>query len=261
MTRVRGLSALAATAVAVALAGGSAPAAPIPKGAGTGEAVPDLKLFFDTVGKAVKAEKWPAEDDEKILRWTADKVFARTLKAAAQPERKLPVEYDKLTKLPVGGDYQGKLDGQYLVVGTAKITIAQNSVVFASGHVQITTARNCVIVAPTARVTGFDNTVIVAGEYFRFTSARHKKDAERSVVVAGQWVRGVTMVGTICHVLRPGKLPSPDEKVAGMEPQPAISSSTAQDVIYLNEQADVRGTAAGDKPSAHVAAPKIPIAK
>lgn len=260
MTRVRSLSVLVAVAAAGALVGGSAPAAPVPKGAGNGEATPELKLVFEAVGRAVAAEKWPVEDDEKILRWTVEKVFARTLKAAAQPARKLPAEFDKLAKLPVGSDYKGKLDGQVLVTQNAKISIAQNSVVFASGHVQITTARNCVVVAPSARVTGFDNCVIVAGEYLRFSSARHKKDADRSVVVAGQWVRGTTMTGTICHVLRPGKLPAPDDKAAPNEQQPAVRVSTAKDVIYVNEAADTRSTA-GDGTSTNVAPPQIPIAK
>lgn len=247
--------------LAILFAGGAGLAAPVPKGAGTGEAVPDLKAFFDAADTAVKSEKWPAEADEKALRWTAEKVLARTLKAAEQKERALPVELDKLTKLPVGGEYKGKLDNQYLVVGTAQVTVAQNSVIFASGHVRITTARNCVIVAPTVHVTGFDNCAIVAGDYFRFTTARHKKDANRSVVVAGQWVRGTTMVGTICHVLRPGQQPAPDDKPAGGGPQPAVSSSTAKDVVYLNEPTDTRGTTDANQPSIHVQPPKTPIAK
>jgi hypothetical protein len=256
MTRVRFFSALVGSALVMVLAGNSAPAAPIPKGAGTGEVTPDLKVFFETADKAVKAEKWPAEDDEKVLRWTAEKVFARVLKAAEQKDRKLPVEFDKLAKLPVAANYMGKLDNQYLVTGTAKITIAQNSVIFASGHVQITTARHCVIVAPSVKVTGFDNCVIIAGDHFRATSARQRPDAERSVVVAGQWIRISTLTGTVCHVLRPGKEPAPDEKVAG--PQPAITANTTKDAIFLNDRGDTRGT---DPEKQLYLAPKTPIAK
>jgi hypothetical protein len=258
MTRVRVFSALGAAALLFALAGDPAPAAPIPKGAGTGGATPDLKLFFDTVGKAVKAEKWPGEDDEKIMRWTAEKVFARTLKAAEQKDRALPVEFDKLTKLAVAADYKGKLDGQYLVVENAKITTAKNSVIFASGHVQITTATNCVIVAPSVRVVGFDNCVIVAGEHFRFTSARQKKDADRSVVVAGQWIRGSTLTGGIFHVLRPGTQPAPDEKAGVNGPQPAITANTVRDAIFLNERGDTRASTANEPT---YLPPKTPIAK
>src|SRR5262245_47728594 len=120
MTRVRFLSSLfvAVCAAGVVTFAGGANAEPVSKGAGQNNATPDLKAFFDTVGKAVKDEKWPAEADEKLLRGTAQTIFDRTLKAAEEKERKLPVDFSKLTKADVVREYkQASLDGKFLIAG------------------------------------------------------------------------------------------------------------------------------------------------
>jgi hypothetical protein len=45
------------------------------------------------------------------------------------------------------------------------------------------------------------------------------------------------MFASICHVIRPGGQPAPDEaKGAGNQPQPAIRTNQADGVIFLNEQ-------------------------
>jgi hypothetical protein len=256
MTRVRFLSAV----LAAIGAGVLATAAPVPKGAGQTNPTPDVKVALDTVGKAVKDEKWPAEAEEKLLRDTARVIFERATKAAEQKDRKLPVDFANLTKLDVTGDYKGKsLDGNFLIAKDVRVTGARNSVIFASGDVQITSAQNCVVVAQNVRCTGVDNCVVVAGDYIRLTVARRRDGADGSVLIAGQWLRATVLDGAVCHVIRPGGLPSPDEgKFAGNQPHPAISTNGAKNVIYLNDRAETRG---GDPDQQTYIPQMTPIAK
>ncbi|MCI0700775.1 MAG: hypothetical protein L0241_06815 [Planctomycetia bacterium] len=236
MTRTRFLSVMLAAVCSAALltfAGGSS-AAPIPKGAGKGDETPNLKVFFETVGKAVKNEKWPAKEEEKLLRATAEKIFERMLKAAEVKERKLPVEFDKLKKLDVVKEMKGGiLDGNFLIVGDVRTGLAKNSVIFASGNVQITSATNCIIIAQNVRCTGVNNCVVVAGDFIRLTSARQRNGEDGSVLVAGQWIRVTGSSGAICHVIRPGMAAPPDEKFP--DPMsPPIRMTGAEGVIFLN---------------------------
>jgi hypothetical protein len=257
MTCVR----FSAAAVSVTLAASiSIGAAPVPKGASKNDSTPDLKRVFDAVGKAVKDEKWPAEADEKLLRGTAQAIFDRMLKAAAKKERKLPIEFDKLTKLNVIGEFKSNnLDGHFLIAGDARVTSARNSVIFASGNVQITGANNCVIVAQNVRCTAVDNSLVVAGHFIRLTSAWRPNGGDGSMLVAGQWIRATGLDGTICHVIRPSGAPSPDEvRFAGNMPNAAIRTNGATGVIYLNNREDTRGS----KPDQQTySPPKNPIAK
>jgi hypothetical protein len=227
-------------AVLLALVGGAGSAAPIPKDATKVEPTPDLKAFFDTVGKAVKNEKWPAEADEKKLKDTAQVVFERVLKAAEQKERKLPVDFEKPTKADVVKEYnETVLNKGFVISSDVRVTAAWDSVIFASGNVQITTARNCVIVAQNVRCTSADNCVVIAGEFIRLTSAQTRDGSAPSVLVAGQWIRTTGMNGTICHVIRPSGQPDPDEAKRagngnGNGPHPAIHTNGADQVIFLN---------------------------
>jgi len=225
-------------AILVTTAGGTA--APVPKDAGKTNPTPDLKAFFTAVGKAVENEKWPAEADEKQLRDTARVIFERAVKAAEQKERKLPVDFEKLTKVDVVGEHKAdSLEGNFLIAKNVQVRIAKNSVIFAGGDVQITTAQNCVIVAQNVRCTGVENCAVVAGEFFRVTSAHRPNDADGSVVVAGQWIRATGLDGTICHVLRPGSAASPEDlKFRLPGPYPAIRTTVADNVIFLNAMED-----------------------
>jgi hypothetical protein len=234
-------------------------AAPVPKDAGKADPIPDLKSFFDAVGKAVEAEKWPAEMDEKMLRDTARVIFERAAKAAEQKDRKLPVDFEKLTKVDMAKEYrQALLESSFVITGDVRVTIAQNSVIFATGDVQITGAVNCIIVAKNVRCTVVDNCVVVAGEYISVTGANpRQKDGPGSVLVAGQWIRATVLDSTICHVIRPGKLPPPDDKRMNME-QSAIQTNGAKGVIYLNDRTDTRG---GNPDQQTYSPPKNPIAK
>lgn len=236
MTRIRFLSALMALACVAVVVG----AAPVPKDAGKSDPTPDLKAFFALVKKTVESEKWPAEADEKLLRDTARVIFERTMKAAEQKDRKPPVGFEELTRLDVVTDYKGEnLDGHFLIAKDVQVTTAKNSVIFANGNVKITSATNCVIVAPNVRCTVVDECVIVAGEYIRLTGARRGDGKDGSVLVAGQWIRTTSMDGTICHVARPGTVPAPDEgKLAGRLPQPAVRTNGARNVIFLNAVED-----------------------
>ncbi len=247
-------------AVLLAIVGGASSAAPVPKDAGKSDPTPELKVVFDTVGKAVKDEKWPAEVDEKKLRDTARIVFDRTLKAAEQKERKLPADFDKLTKADVAKEYKAAtLTGGFVVAGDVRIASAKDSAIFASGDVQITHARNCVIVAQNVRCTVVEDCTVIAGEYIRLNGADKLKDKERCVLVAGQWIRTTTMDGTVCHVLRPGILPSPDEgKFNGNQPHPAIRTNGAKGVIFLNAKEE---TGANGPQDCTYLPQKNPIAK
>lgn len=247
--------------VAVALFAGAVSAAPVPKDAGKGDPTPDLKAFSVLVEKAVKAQKWPEEADEKTLRATAEVVFNRALKAADQKGRDLPVDFPKLTKADVEQNYKKtSVDGAFIVAEDVRITGAKNCVIFASGDVQITGATNCVIVAKNVRCTVVDNCVVVASEYVQLNSADGRKNAgDRSVLVAGSWIRTTSMEGTICHVLRPTGLPPPDEaKLAGNRPHPAVRTNRADGVVFLNAQED---TGANGPKNCTYLPQKTPLAK
>jgi hypothetical protein len=240
---VLGGSVAAGVAVLLALTGGSGVAAPVPKGASKVEPTLDLKTFLDTTGQAVKGEKWPAEADEKKLNDTARAVFEQMLKAAERKERKLPVEFEKLTRADVVKEYKTvTLTSGYVIAGDVRVTDARDSVIFAGGNVQITAAKNCVIVAQNVRCTTLDNCVVIAGAYIRINSAEPRNGSDPSVLVAGQWIRATGLSGTICHVMRPGGLPAPDEPRPGTGPHPAVRTNGAENVIFLNDQADARAS-------------------
>jgi hypothetical protein len=254
------LAGLAAAVCAVVVATATnTTAAPVPKDAGKADPTPDLKRFFDAAGKAVESEKWPEEKDEKMLRDTTRVIFERATKAAEQKDRKLPVDFENLTKVDMAKEYrQPLLENGFVITGDARVTSAKNSVIFATGDVQITSATNCVIVAKNVRCTVVDNCVVVAGDYIRVTGARpREKDGPGSVLVAGQWIRATGLDSTICHVIRPGKLPPPDNKGVTTD-QPAIRTNSAKGVIYLNERSDTSGR---DPDQQTYSPPKNPIAK
>lgn len=253
---------LALGTLAAALAVGLGSAAPVPKDASKPDPTPDLKAAFDTAARAVKAEKWPGEDDERLLKNTARVVFERALKAAGQKPRALPVDYEKLTKLNVTGEYAGNpLNNNVLIAGTVARGSARDSVIFASGHVQLTIVENCVIVAPSVRVSTAYNCVIVSGENLKLLSARRRPNGgEGSVLVAGKWIRASTLDGAVCHVIAPGTDPSPDDPkgaVAGAK-FVAIQATRGEGSIFLNEPAATKFTLT--KEATHLP-PKFPLAK
>jgi hypothetical protein len=99
----------------------------------------------------------------------------------------------------------------------------------------------------------------IAGEYIRLNGADKSKDGNGCVLVAGQWIRTTSMDGTVCHVLRPGILPSPDEgKFGGNRPHPAIRTNRATGVIFLNNRDD---TGANGPQGCTYLPQKTPIAK
>jgi hypothetical protein len=249
-----------AFAVLLVLACGASSAAPIPKGAGANDPTPDLRVVFDTVEKAVKAKKWPAEGDEKKLKDTARAVFGRMLKAAEQKERSLPVDFEKLTERDVAAAFKSTtLSDGFIIAGDVSLTGAKKSAIFASGDVHITGAEDCVIVARNVRCTVAANCVVIAGEYIRLNSARSRQGDDPSVLLAGQWIRTTSMDGTICHVLRPSSLPAPTVgRFAGNQPEAAIMTNGAKGVVYLNDRADTRG---GNPNNQTYLPQKTPIAK
>jgi hypothetical protein len=238
MTRVRFLSAVLVACAPLVLT-----AAPVPKDAAKPDPAPDLKAFFDAVGTAVKNEKWPAEADEKKLRDTARTAFERMLKAADQKERALPVDFEKLKKLDASKECKNaNLESAFVIAGVVRVREVKDSVIFATGDVEFLSATNCVIVAPNVLCGVFDNCVVVADECIRVIKTRPRQQGEAgSVLVAGQWIRAQGLDDAICHVLRPGNSPDPDEARQKLElnKYPAICTNAPKNVIFLNAKEDI----------------------
>lgn len=261
MTRIRFVAALVVCPCVALLVA----AAPVPKDASKGDPTPDLKAFFTAVGKAVENEKWPAEADEKLLRDTARVIFERATKAAEQKDRKLPVDFEKLKKLDVSKECKNaNLESAFVIAGVVRGPSAKDSVIFATGDVSIARATNCVIVARNVRRGLFHNCVVVADECIRANSARPRQQGEAgSVLVAGQWIRATVLDDAICHVLRPGILPTPDEVEFELNQTPAIAINRAVNVIFLNAMEDtgvIAGLAATPQNCTY-STPKTPIAR
>lgn len=243
----------------LALAGGEGGAAPVPKGAGKNDPTPSLKGMLDVVEDAVKDKKWPKEDAEKLLRASAQVIFDRTAQAADQRARKLPVGYDKLKKVGPGKKVkETDLDDVFVIAGEVQSVGARNSVIFASGRVEITSATDCVIFAPTVRCVAVENCVVIAGEAIMVTSAWRPFGGDGSVLVAGRWIRAAKMDGTLCHVLKPTTLPVIEEGEDREAQHPAIRVGTAKGVIFLNDRNDAKANEAQNET---YLAPKDPIAK
>jgi hypothetical protein len=277
MTRIA-LGAVFAAALGALAPAGSA--APVPKGAENRNTAPDIKLTLDAVARAVKAQKWPEAEEEQALRAFAQQVLNNVQKAAELKERALPADASKLAKLDVLDHYEVKVgaaagggavplaarttEGKFIICGSAKGGIVRNSVVFASGDVQFTTGYDSVIVGKNVRVTGMTNCVLIASDYLRLSTSRVGKDGGGNVLVAGQWLRGVTLTGALCHVVKPTGAPMPDDPVnpagAPAGRSPAIRGSTATGAVFLNEAAEVSLTAKAQADTKYVT-PKAPIAK
>lgn len=276
MTRFALMAVLAAALGALAPAGS---AAPVPKGAENRNAAPDINRTLEAVARAVKAQKWPDAEEEKALRAFAQQVLNNVHKAADLKERALPADADKLAKLdvidnyaPNGGAAAGgpiaarTTEGKFIVCGSAKGTIVRNSVVFASGDVQFTTATNCVIVGKNVKLSSTTNCTVIAAEYVRVTSTRKVGDGESTVLVAGKWIRGSLLTDALCHVVKPTGEPMPDDPLnpvaapAAGERSPAIRSSSANGAVFLNEAAEVALTSKLAAKQKYVT-PKTPIAK
>jgi|GEM_PF-5398996 len=267
----------AALVAALGALGSAGSAAPVPKGAEQRSAAPDIQRTLDAVARAVKAQKWPDAEEEKQLLAFAQQVLNNVHKAADQKERALPADATKLAKMDVVEQYEVKAapavgagglaaritDGKFLICESAKGSTIRNSVVFASGDVQFTTATNCVIVGKNVKLSSAANCTVIAGEYLRFTSARKIGD-DASVLVAGKWLRGLTITGALCHVVKPTGAPFPDDPPnlpgAPAGRAPAIRGTTATGAVFLNDPADVTVTGKAATEPKYVT-PKTPIAK
>lgn len=251
---------LALGTLAAALAVGLGTAAPVPKDASKPDPTPDLRVAFDTAARAVKAQKWPGADDERLLKNTARVVFERALKAADQKPRALPVDYAGLTKLDVVGEYAGNpLNNHFLIAGSVGRVSAKNSVIFASGPVQLGIVENCVVVAPSIRASTTYNCVFIAGDHLRLISSRRRPNGgDGSVLVSGKWIRATTLDGAVCHVIAPGTDPAPDDPKGAGAKSFAIQATRGDASIFLNEPAAAKFTLT--KEPTHLP-PKFPLAK
>lgn len=264
-------------ALFAAALGALAPAAPVPKGAEQRSAAPDIQRTLDAVARAVKAQKWPDAEEEKALLAFAQQVLNNVHKAADLKERALPADATKLAKMDVLEHYEAKAgpgaagiaarttDGKFILCGSAKGTIVKNSVVFASGDVQFTTATNCVIVGKNVRISSTTNCTVVAAEYLRLLSVRKTPNDETSALVAGKWIRGTVLTDALCHVVKPTGEPMPEDPLNPIVPapagrSPAIRGTSANGGVFLNDAAEVLLTSKlATKPK--FVTPKTPIAK
>jgi len=202
--------------VLLTLAGSVGAAAPVPKDAGKNDPTPDLKAVFDIVEKAVKDKKWPKEDDEKVLRGTAQVTFDRAIKAAEQKTRNLPVDFKSLKKFaPVVEHAKKDMDEAFLLARDVRECSVRDSVIFATGQVDIRSANNSIIFARYVNCIAVENCLIVTSEHIDATSVWRPFDSEPSVLIAGQWIRTGSQDRTICHVLRPGENATPGDRRNG----------------------------------------------
>lgn len=251
MTRFVTCGFVAVCAALVALA--SAPrtsAAPVPKDAGKNDPTPDLKTVFDVVERAVKDKKWPKEDDEKILRGTAQVIFERMLIAAERKGRGLPVAFKDLKKHgPVAEFTDKKIDPDdgFIIARTVEMRSVHDAVIFASEKVDLTSVTNCIIFAPHVHCVAAENCLIVAGDDVEVTSLWRPLDSEASVVLAGKSINATAMDGTVCHVLHPVKAARPDPLDPDGEARSgAITANTARGATFLNPMTDVTAPEAKD---------------
>jgi hypothetical protein len=240
---------LACGAVLLALAGGAGAAAPVPKDAGKNDPTPDLPAVFRAVEKAVDDKKWPSGDDERLLLGSARATFDRALRAAKQKGRGLPVDLAKLKKFGPGKEFkEQEVEGGLVIAGEVKSRNARDSVLFASGKLDITNATNCIIFAQNVHCVAVDNCLIVAGEGIELCSAWRPFDGDGSVLVAGRRIEAARMDGTVCHVLRVPAQPAPEESAEEIRPNKwAIHTDTAKGVIFLNDRADTQVRDGGEQ--------------
>lgn len=209
-------------------------AAPIPAQALKDQPV-ELKKVQDILDKAVKAGKWPGAADEIKLKDAIQKCMERTLRAVEMEERKLPADWTKLEKTDVAAEHlEGGVMGRTVIAGDVQGTSASNSIILATGDVKFTVLSNCIVIGKNVRFTGARGSLVVADELIRGTSARDQPNGkDGSILIAGQWIRMTGASGAVCHVIRPGVNPSPEDK--GVGPFTAIRMTSAERVLFLNE--------------------------
>ena len=244
-------------AIPVAAPDHRAGAAPVPKDAPNPDAPADLKGLHALIAKAVEAEKWPAAEDEKKIRNTLQQLLDRVVKVGELKERKLPVDFAAVEKADVAKEVKQSVRNAFVLAGDVQGTTATGSIILASGDVKFTAIRNCIVVGKNVRFTGVENSLVVAGEFLRGTAADQAgNETNGSILVAGEWLRLTGANKTVCHVLRPGMNPSPEDR--GAAPSPAIRMTVAENVLFLNAAEDVQLN--GNKNNTMLA-PKTPIAK
>jgi hypothetical protein len=215
-------------------------AAPALKGEAKSDTLSPDRLV-ELAARAVRDGKLPAADEQKV-RDSVRNLLQRVTKAADADNATLAVEFNRLERPSVERSFEKvRVANAFVVAGDVRGTAATDSVIVASGEIKFTSVTNCVLVGKTVRFTGARNCVVVATEFIRGTGVDlGKDDAGRSVLVSGQWIRLTSAAGAICHVLRPGTDPAPDDP-RGM-PSPAIRMTSARDVVFLNLATDVRTT-------------------
>jgi hypothetical protein len=235
----RSTVAFAAVIVLVALRPSIANAAPALKSEAKSD-IADLTQLHALIAEAVKDGKWPSEADQKKCRDAIRALVQQVAARSGVPERKLPVEFDQVEKADVGPTFkQTRVQRRFVIAGEVQATSAEDSVIFASDVARFTSVTNCIIVGKTVRFTGASNSIVIASEFVRGTGVDPRSPEEdRSIIVAGKWIRFTVADGAICHVLHPAAGPAPDEP-KGFSNK-AIALNSARKVIFLNGANDVQ---------------------
>src|SRR5262245_975071 len=219
---------------------------------------PDLTALHALIRKIVENGKELGDKNEQQTTQTIRTLLHRVTQAASVPERDLPVKFDGLKKYDVAKEFeQASVQLGLVVGGDVRGTRAADSIVLAAGEVQFTSVDNCVIVGKTVRFTGARNCLIIAEEFVRGTGVGGGKgEPDGSVIVSGRWIRLTRAQDAICHVLRPGNDPAPDDR-KGLG-YPPIRMTGAENVRFLNKPADVGTTGRKDCQCVEL---KSPLAK
>jgi hypothetical protein len=195
--------------------------------------VADLSSARSILKKAADSGSWPSAEDETSVLKTIQLLSDLMCKAADVPTRKSPVTRDDLERLSVTNRFdQNECKKSIVIAKDGRITAASDSIILATGDVQITSIKNCIVFAKNVRITGISNGVVVAEDFLRATGADKLADGSGSLLVGGRWVQLTGAEGAICHVVKPGTDPPPDRNWE--KSSPAVRMTSAKNIIILN---------------------------
>jgi hypothetical protein len=229
--------ALVASLAALAPASG---AAPVPADVFKGNVPANLTVLHALIARCVDSGQWPIAEDEKLMRNTLMTLLDRVTKVGELEDRKLPVDFAAIKKSEVTREFkQGSVQNAFVLAGDVQGTVADHSVILASGDVSFTVIKSCVVVGKNVRFNGaYESCIVVSQYHTRGTTAEPRNTEPGCVLVAGRWLTLTRGGKAVCHVIRPGTDAPPDENRGGQ--QPAIRMTTADGVVFLNSPDDIR---------------------
>jgi hypothetical protein len=209
------------------------------------QSVANLTALHALIENAIKDGKWPSDADERRALDAVRILHNSTHKQIELTPEKLPVEVAQTEKADIAKEFKkGNCERLFVLAGDVQGTAARNSIIFAAGQVKFTVIENCIVVGEAVQFTTMKNSIIIASKYVRGTGiikSDHPK--AKAVIVSGQWLRVTSASGAICHILRPGSDPAPDDPKGLANP---IRMTGAREVCFLNRPEDVKTTSSTD---------------